>query len=146
MAKELEDVPDITSEEQLEQALQIIEEKRYSARECEAEKTKLLKLLIRKQSKAKKQIFLFSINRKPKPFIQLKQDFLELLLSCTEERPAKRQRIDFKANPSLLVGQRIRQKFIEDREEIWYKGYVVSYNNDLNTHEIVYTDDSEHYS
>ena len=145
MERELENAPHITSEEELEQALQVIEEKRYGARECEAEKTKLLKLLIRKQSKAKKRKVLFSINRKPKTFIQLKQDFLELL-SCIEPPSKKRQRVDFKANPSLLVGQRIRHKFIEDGEEVWYEGYVVAYDDNLNTHEVVYTEDSEHYS
>jgi len=145
MERELENAPHITSEEELEQALQVIEEKRYGARECEAEKTKLLKLLIRKQSKAKKQKVLFSINRKPKTFIQLKQDFLELL-SCIEPPSKKRQRVDFKANLSLLVGQRIRHKFIEDGEEVWYEGYVVAYDDNLNTHEVVYTEDSEHYS
>ena len=41
MERELENAPHITSEEELEQALQVIEEKRYSVRECEAEKINL---------------------------------------------------------------------------------------------------------
>ncbi len=73
----------------------------------------------------------------------MKQDFLELLLSCT---PTKRARVDFEANPSLLVGKRIRHKFVEDGDEMWYEGYVLGYDNNLNEHEVVYTEDSEHYS
>lgn len=104
-----------------------------------------MKLLIQKLAKARKQKFLFSTNGKPKSLTQLKQDFLQLLqlLPSSQRTTEKNNRVDYTANPSLLVGQRIRHKFIEDGVDM---GYIIAYGNQLNTHEVVYTEDSQHHS
>lgn len=74
-------------------------------------------------------------NGKPKSLTQLKQDMLQLLPSSTKEPPKKRQRVDYIANPSSLVGQRIRYKLLEDGVDVWYEGYIIAFDNELNTHE-----------
>ena len=68
--------------------------------------------------------------------MQLKQDFLELL-SWSEEPPESKIVL-------VLVGQRVKHKFISSGEEEWYKGYILAYNNNMKTHEIVYKGDSQH--
>ena len=83
-------------------------------------KKKLLKQLIKKHYIAQIKMVLFSVNRKPKKIEQLKNDFLDLL-AHTPEPPEKRQRLDYKHNPGLLVGER---RNISGENEEWYQGYV----------------------
>lgn len=145
MLQQLEELPSITSEEELEQAIQVIEEKRCSTRECNAEKLKLVKQLIKRHCLAKKRKVLLSTNGKPKSFSELKLDFLQLLEE-NGEPPEKQPRLDFQGNPELLVGHRIQHKFMDDGAEQWFDGYVLAYKSDINSHEVVYTGDSEHYT
>ena len=85
------------------------------------------------------------MNREPKNFLQLKQDFLELLSRHVEEPAEKRLKLDILENPGLLIGKKVRHKFENNGKEDWYEGYVVSYDSRLKTHEIVYIGGSEHY-
>ena len=138
--EKLESMPVITSEQELENAIQDIEEKRLNEKECKAEKLRLIKNLLKRHAMINKQkVVPFSANRKPKTYNELKADYIHLM-TCHVQHDvpptAKKQKLDFVNSPELLVGNRIKQKFNEDGEVQWYEGYVVSFSNDSRLHEV----------
>ena len=143
--EKFESIPLIKSEQELEKAIQDIEEKRLNNRQCQLEKMTLIKNLLRQHATIRKQkVVPFSVNRKPKTFYQLKADYISLF-NNQEHIPAKKPRLDFTNNPELMVGNCIKQKFIEDGCEQWYEGYVHAYDPKCGLHEVVYNGESKHY-
>ena len=146
--EKLESIPIINSEQELEKTIQDIEEMRLNRKECEAEKLRLIKNLLKRHAlTTKRKVVPFSVNRKPKTFQQLKAEYIHLFTTFEpDEHPTtKKQKIDFTNSPELLVGNRIQQKLMEDGATQWYEGYVVSFDTDSRLHEVVYNGESEHY-
>ena len=123
---------------------------RLNRKGCEAEKLRLIKNLLNERHTltTKRKVVPFSVNHKPKAFQQLKAEYIHLLTTFEhdEHSTTQKQKIDFTNNPELLVGNRIQQKFMEDREAQWYEGYVISFDTDSRLHEVVYNGESEFYN
>ena len=57
--EKLESTPVITSEQELERAMQDIEEKRLNKKQCEAEKLRLIKNLLKRHAMISKKLYHF---------------------------------------------------------------------------------------
>ena len=120
------------------------------------EKIKALKLQINfrhkvlDQSHADNSIFKFSCNRKQHSIDQLKQNLYKLLPQDVDENthePCNPSSLKPSLNeliqcPQLLIGQRIRHRFLVNGNLVWYKGTVISMKS-TTEFEVSYDDEDD---
>lgn len=103
-----------------------------------AEKIKALKSQINFRSKVLEQtypdnsVFNFSSNRKQFSINQLQQNLLKLLTTLSEDDHQEPEIImqhsesEIMQHPELLIGQRIKHRFLVNHKLVWYEGTIMA--------------------
>lgn len=110
-----------------------------------AKKTKKKLALIREQINIRKKLLGQKINipftckGKQRSLVVITEEFLQHL----QNEGACSTSCSYSAQ--YLVGKTVLHKFLVNKDEKWFRGYIVNYSADTNEHEISYEDEDEHY-
>ena len=98
-----------------------------------ADKIKALKLQINfrwkvlEQSYPDNSVFKFSCNRKQHSIHQLQQNLFKLLTQQSEDEASQKPSMEqIVQHPELLIGQRIKHRFLVNGKLVWYEGTVLA--------------------
>lgn len=97
-----------------------------------------------------KSVFQFSHNRRAFSVEQLRHNLTQLLDSDCMLAPVPESAQSFSTSqiidePELLVGKRIKHRFQEDENLVWYTGTVLSVDDEMKF-KIEYDGESDYYS
>ena len=135
----------ITTSEELQKELLIIDEKNISASKKRNKKISVLKtqVQIRRKFLGQTVPILFTSNRKQRPLTTIVTELCDFINKSTVPSEC----LAFLKDPIALVGKQIKQRFQDEENSIvtWYHGRVIDYCTSKKVHCVVYEGDDNQY-